>query len=147
MDRNIYEACSDLIKRFNNQPVSADEVLAEKIDHLVPIPFKSREELELIAMKDQNEGLYQDDLMPNLDLRVLHYYATQLCLRKYPHLINRFEESSLITLGLLIEKWLKDMLVVEVENGDEEIISNSLSEGPSQFISKVINYEDAPADI
>ena len=32
MDRNVYEACSNIIKEFGTHVVSADEVLAEKID-------------------------------------------------------------------------------------------------------------------
>ena len=38
MDRNVYEACSNIIKEFGTHVVSADEVLAEKIDNAVPIP-------------------------------------------------------------------------------------------------------------
>ena len=162
MDRNVYEACCNLITRFNIHTVSADEVLSEKVDNLVPIPFKTREELEQVAERDRRDGLYQGELMPKIDLKVLHYYATQLCLRKYPHLINRFDETSLITIGLLVEKWVKDFLLSELENIDdvngthqedlEETDSNNVSSqnisiGSSQFLSKVINYEDAPANI
>lgn len=46
MDRNVYEACSNIIKEFGTHVVSADEVLAEKIDNAVPIPFKTREEID-----------------------------------------------------------------------------------------------------
>ncbi|CCK71210.1 Rrn10p KNAG_0G01520 [Huiozyma naganishii CBS 8797] len=111
MDRNVYEACSDLVTEYQTHTVSADEILASKINYLVPIPFKSREDLAADAAVDRLNGLFQGEIMPQLDLRVLHYFATQLCLQRYPQLIDCFDETSLITLGLLVEKWVEDYLI------------------------------------
>ncbi|CCE62439.1 hypothetical protein TPHA_0C02860 [Tetrapisispora phaffii CBS 4417] len=140
MDRNVYEACSDLIKRYKSYTAGPDEVLAEKLDHLVPIPFLTREELEKVASNDRDQGLYTGELIPSIDLRVLHYYATQLCLKKYPHLLNKFDDSSLISLGLLVEKWVKDFLVARQDR-------TKINPGVSQMLSKIVNYEEDPANI
>ncbi|CCC68524.1 hypothetical protein NCAS_0B04400 [Naumovozyma castellii] len=142
MDRNVYEACSDLITEFNTHVISADEVLAEKVDHLVPIPFKTREDLQ----QAETDGLFSTDLLPNIDLRVLHYFATQLCLQRYPQLINTLEETSLITLGLLVEKWVQDYLTAHQDNEDDGD-DDSIGEGPSQAISIVTDYYTNPANI
>ncbi|CAI4252085.1 AFI_G0001660.mRNA.1.CDS.1 [Saccharomyces cerevisiae] len=145
MDRNVYEACSNIIKEFGTHVVSADEVLAEKIDNAVPIPFKTREDIDADVEKDRNEGVFEGNIIPDIDLRVVHYYATQLCLNKYPHLINAFDETSLITLGLLIEKWVKDYLTsIQTEQGRQ---SKVIAKGPCEFISKHIDYRHAPGNI
>ncbi|CAR29454.1 hypothetical protein ZYGR_0AD01360 [Zygosaccharomyces rouxii] len=138
MDRTVYEACSDLIVDYGTHKVSADEVLTQKVGGLVPIPFKTREELEIASDKDRKDGLFTGELVPSIDLRVLHYFATQLCLQKYPHLTEAFDETSLLTLGLLVEQWVKDYL--RDSNGE-------LASGSSQSVSKAINYRDSPANI
>ncbi|KOH00821.1 Rrn10p [Saccharomyces eubayanus] len=145
MDRNVYEACSNIIKEFGTHTVSADEVLAEKIDNVVPIPFKTREDLNTDAEKDRNEGVFEGNIVPDIDLRVVHYYATQLCLSKYPHLINAFDETSLVTLGLLIEKWVKDYLICT--NTEDTSQNKTIGKGPCEFISKHIDYRHAPGNI
>lgn len=137
MDRTVYEACNDLVVEFGTHVVSADEILAEKVDHLVPIPFKSREELAADSEKDRGEGLFEGDLVPRIDLRVLHYFATQCIVQRYPHLVRCFDETSMITLGLLVEKWVRDYLVAEGEVGP----------GIAQCISKAVNYRDSPSNI
>lgn len=139
MDRTVYEACSDLIVEFGTHVVSADEVLAEKVDHLVPVPFKTREDLEADSAKDRAEGLFEGEIVPRIDLRVLHYFATQLIVQRYPHLVRCFDETSMITLGLLVEKWVRDFLV-EYESG-------RVKEGPSQCVSKAVNYRVSPSNI
>lgn len=139
MDRTVFEACNDLIVEFGTHVVSADEVLAEKVDHLVPIPFKTREDLEADSAADRADGLFEDELVPRIDLRVLHYFATQLIVQRYPHLIRCFDETSLITLGLLVEKWVKNYLT--------ECEERSVKEGPSQCISKAVNYRVSPSNI
>ncbi|QLQ79589.1 hypothetical protein HG537_0C02360 [Torulaspora globosa] len=145
MDRTIYEACNDLIVEFGTHPISADEVLAEKLDHLVPVVFKSREELAADSERDRAEGLFEGDLVPRIDLRVLHYFATQCIVQKYPHLVRCFDETSMITLGLLVEKWVKDYLVSkEPEDGSNKW---TLGHGPSQSVSKAVNYRDFPSNI
>ncbi|AQZ12328.1 RRN10 (YBL025W) [Zygosaccharomyces parabailii] len=144
MDRTVYEACSDLIVDYGTHVVSADEVLGQKVGGLVPIPFKSREELERASEKDRNEGLFQGELMPRIDLKVLHYFATQLCLQKYPQLAEAFDETSLICLGSLVEQWVKDYLV-SAQMGDQD--DEKLGPGPSQALEKAINYRDSPANI
>ncbi|CCF56521.1 hypothetical protein KAFR_0B02230 [Kazachstania africana CBS 2517] len=203
MDRNVYEACNNLIKEFQTHKISADEILSQKVNHLVPIPFKSREDLDNAASQDRKEGLFKGDIIPRIDLKVLHYFVSQLCLLKYPQLVNSFDETSLITLGLLVEKFLEDFLISnkpsirkrrrdedseddsyssssessddsEEEGEEEEDIghdeqakenrirtleldagsdednedgSRSVSGGPSEMLSKLINYRDAPTDI
>ncbi|CCD23334.1 Rrn10p NDAI_0B02990 [Naumovozyma dairenensis CBS 421] len=168
MDRNVFEACSDLVTEFHTHKVSADEILAEKIGNIVPIPFKTRDELQDVSLRDEEDGLFKGDLIPNIDLKVVHYFATQLCLRRYPHLINSFDESSLITLGLLIEKWVQDYLVANNKNSmstddeeEEEVETEgytdggtegedqefTIGKGPSQMISKITNYMSHPGNI
>ncbi|SCU99883.1 LANO_0F04170g1_1 [Lachancea nothofagi CBS 11611] len=136
MDRSVYEACSDLVEQYGRK-VSADEILSQKINNIVPIPFKSREDLELAAIADKREGVYSGDLIPQIDLKVLHYYATQLIVQKYPHLINCFDETALITLGLLVEKWVDDYLQQQEPAGSN----------PAQMLAKKTNYRLSPSDI
>lgn len=134
MDRTVYEACSDLIVEYGTRVVSADEVLAQKVSHLVPIPFKTREDLEADSGTDRADGLFEGELVPTIDLRVLHYFATQCIVQKYPHLVRSFDETSMITLGLLVEKWVKDYLVSQVDDDAKP----KVGPGPSQSISKAI---------
>ncbi|SCU91339.1 LADA_0F09362g1_1 [Lachancea dasiensis] len=136
MDRSIYEACSDLVEHFGRK-VSADEILSQKVNNLVPIPFKSREDLELAASADKRDGVYTGDLMPQIDLKVLHYYATQLVVQKYPHLINCFDETALVTLGLLVEEWVCDYLKQR----------DPAHSSPVESISKKTDYRHSPSDI
>ncbi|CEP63083.1 Rrn10p LALA0_S07e02014g [Lachancea lanzarotensis] len=136
MDHSIYEACAELVEQYGRK-VSADEILSQKVNNMVPIPFKSREDLELAAMADRQEGVFSGDLMPQIDLKVLHYYATQLIVQRYPHLINSFDETALITLGLLVEKWVTDYL----KQTDQGLSS------PAELISKNTNYRQSPSDI
>lgn len=142
MERTIYEACNDLVLEFGKRPMSADEVLAQKIDHLVPVPFKSREELAADSEQDRKDGLFEGELVPRIDLRVLHYYATQCILQKYPHLVECFDESSMITFGLLVEKWVREFLVAK-SDADKW----TLRPGAAQCVSKAVNYRDSPSDI
>lgn len=134
-DCNVYEACNDLIVK-NKRCVSADEMLAEKIHHLLPIPFLSRE--DLISKLGEKESL-----LPHIDLKVLHYFLTQMILQKYPHLINSFDESSLILIGLLVEYWVKDYLSTSNKNEEPVGINNTVIAG----LLKSINYRDFPLDI
>lgn len=118
MDTNVYEACNSQVTEFRTHQVSPDEILALKMDHLVPIPFKTREDLERDTRADREEGLFTGEVMPRIDLKVLHYFATQLCLQRYPHLINTMDETCMITLGLLVEQWVDEYLTSY--NNDEE---------------------------
>lgn len=201
MNFNVYEAASDIITEFRTHKVSADEILSRKLDYLVPIPFKTREDIRQETEADRKDGLFQGDVVPQIDLKVLHYFATQLCLLRYPHLINAFDETSLITLGLLVEQWVEDYLQSytasselqnPTQNGDSEVpesdgdftfdfydeddgaetssmddaekISDDdygnnddddngityvrmIGRGPSEQVSKLLNYHDSPADI
>lgn len=138
MDRSVYEACSGLVTQFNSE-VSADEVLSQKVNNLVPIPFKSRDELTVAARSNEEQGITSGELIPQIDLKVLHYFATQLIVQKYPHLINCFDETSLMTLGLLVEKWVTDYL--------SSIQDGKVTDGPARLISKKTNYRDSPSNI
>lgn len=144
MDRTVYEACSDLIVDYGSHIVSADEVLAQKVGGLVPVPFRTREELRQASENDRSDGLFQGELIPRIDLKVLHYFATQLCLQKYPQLAEAFDETSMICLGLLVEKWVKDYLVA-AQAGDED--GERLGPGPSQSLAKAVNYRESPSNI
>lgn len=126
----MYDACSDLILE-HGKAVSADEVLADRIGNCVPIPLKTRQELELLSRGDRAAGVFSGDVVPRIDLRVVHYYATQLILAKYPQLMNRFDETSMITLGLLIEQWVEEYL-----SGDS-----------ADAVAKHIDYRLNPTDI
>lgn len=145
MDYTIYEACSDLITEYGKHVVSADEVLSQKVGELVPVPFKTREDLDIASSQDRKDGLFEGELVPRIDLRVLHYFATQLILQKYPHLVGALDETSLITLGLLVEKWVKDYLVSQEDQSEEA--SASVGKGPSQAISKKVDYRNSPSNI
>ncbi|SCV04023.1 LAMI_0H12816g1_1 [Lachancea mirantina] len=136
MDRSVYEACSDLIT-IAGRKASADEILAQKIGNLVPIPFKSREDLEAVSRQDKKEGVYTGELIPDMDLQVLHYFATQLIVQRYPHLINCFEETGLLTLGLLVEE-----LVASYLRNEEEVDGAGVA-----AIEKHVNYRDSPSNI
>lgn len=157
MDRNVYEACNDLITEFQSHVVSADEILAQKINYSVPVPFLSRDDLNQYVAKDKQDGLFHGNIMPNIDLRVLHYFFTQLVLQRYPHLINCFDETSLITLGLLIEQWVDEFLISfnndncedssESDSDNDEESVATIGAGPAESLSKMINYRDYPTDI
>lgn len=150
MDRTIYEACNDLIKEYQHHTVSPDEILAIKTENLLPIPFKTREELSQIAQRDNDDGLYQGDLLPQMDLKVLHYFLTQLCLNRYPQLINSMDETSLITIGLLVEKWVQDFIVSKKRNFldlEDEIESNGKSSDTSSEIGSESDEEDDSSSI
>lgn len=201
MNFNVYEAASDIITEFRTHKVSADEILSRKLDYLVPIPFKTREEIRQETEVDRKDGLFQGDVIPQIDLKVLHYFATQLCLLRYPHLINALDETSLITLGLLVEQWVENYLQSYTassglqspeQNGDSETLESEgdydfgfddeddgeeisdddygdnddddndkdgddddkgmtyirmIGRGPSEQVSKLLNYHDSPADI
>ena len=172
MDTNIYEACNDLITEFQSHKVSPDEILATKINHLVPIPFKTREDLQKDTENDKNEGLFHGELLPRIDLKVLHYFATQLCLQKYPHLINTMDETCMITLGLLVEQWIEEYLTSmnsdssdtedeeqsqDTQDTDERINNNDdnshrakrlcVGKGPSQLVAKTNSKKSDSADI
>ncbi|QLG73227.1 hypothetical protein HG535_0E03110 [Zygotorulaspora mrakii] len=152
MDYTVYEACSDRIIDSDNRVVSADEVLAQKVGELVPIPFKTREDLEIASAQDRKDGLFEGELVPRMDLRVLHYFGTQLVLQKYPHLVGAFDETSLIALGLVVEKWVKDSIVskdeVDRKRGDDEETGNlGIGVGPSQVICKKVDYRHSPSNI
>lgn len=136
MDRSVYEACNDLVESYGRK-VSADEILSQKTNNLVPIPFKSREDLELAAQADKEDGVYSGELMPLIDLKVLHYYATQLVVQKYPHLINCFDETALITLGMLVEKWVEDYLTA----------ADGKHPDTARLIAKKTDYRQTPSDI
>lgn len=172
----VYDVCNGIIKVSRNHIMSADELLSKKIDHILPIPFKSRNDFEQISEIDRQEGLYNGDLTPQIDLKVLHYFLTQLCLQRYPHLTNCFDETSLITLGLLVDQWIEEYFYSmdceesdtdseETEDGSESYNDDSESEdtivltdktettkqiigkGPAQTFAKFVNYRDFPADI
>ncbi|CAG98355.1 Rrn10p [Kluyveromyces lactis] len=125
MNANVYEASHNLVKGPNGSILSPDECLGLRLNHIVPIPLLTRDELQT--------------RLPTIDTKVVHYFLTQLILQRYPHLVKRFDETSLITISWLLEKWIEDYLVLP-ETG-------SVSEGVSQQISKDINYRYSPADI
>ena len=164
MDTNIYEACNDLITEFQTHKISPDEILATKINHSVPIPFKTREDLIKDTENDKNEGLFHGEVLPRIDLKVLHYFATQLCLQKYPHLINTMDETCMITLALLVEQWIEEYLTSmnsdsDTDEEDEEEETNEVQEdthkakrlcvgkGPSQLVAKTNSRKNGSTDI
>ncbi|AAS53551.1 AFR180Cp [Eremothecium gossypii ATCC 10895] len=134
MDRNVYEACSDLI-RSHHGVASADEVLGEKIGHQVPVPVPAAEEVELAAKAELEAG---DNVLPHMDLKVLHYFMTQLVVQKYEHLVGCFDETALVTLGLIVEEWVREYL---------RAAGGSAGPGPALVVSKETNYRHSPADI
>ncbi|KAL3233000.1 RNA polymerase I-specific transcription initiation factor RRN10 [Nakaseomyces bracarensis] len=136
MDRTVYDACNDLVLE-HGRPVSADEVLSDKLGNCVPVPFKTREELHQLSDVDRKQGVIHGDVVPRIDLRVLHYYATQLILAKYPQLMNTFDETCLITLGLLVEQWVEEFLKID----------DDVSAQVANTVSKHIDYRLFPADI
>lgn len=136
MDHTVYDACNDLVLE-HGRPIGADEVLSDKLGNCVPVPFKTRQELHQLSDSDRRQGVIHGEVVPRIDLRVLHYYVTQLVLSKYPQLMNCFDESSLITLGLLVEQWVEEFLKV-----DEEV-----SPQVANAVSKHIDYRLYPADI
>ncbi|AET38088.1 Rrn10p Ecym_2354 [Eremothecium cymbalariae DBVPG len=134
MDPNVYEACSDLIYKFHG-PSSADEVLADKVNHLVPVPLPSAEEIESAAREELETD---EEVLPHMDLKVLHYFLTQLVVQKYPHLINCFDETSLIAVGMMVEELVQQY----ARKG-----SGELSEGAAMVITKMTNYRESPSNI
>ncbi|CDO95891.1 unnamed protein product [Kluyveromyces dobzhanskii CBS 2104] len=122
---NVYKASHNLVKGPNGTVISPDECLGLRLNHIVPVPLLTRDELQ--------------KRLPSLDTKVVHYFLTQLILQRYPQLAKRFDETSLIAISWLLEKWIADYLVAP-ETG-------SVSEGVSQQISKDINYRYSPADI
>ncbi|BAO39435.1 factor RRN10 [Kluyveromyces marxianus] len=125
MNANVYEACHNLVKGPNGTILSPDECLGLRINHICPIPLMTRDELH--------------PRLPSIDTKVVHYFLTQLILQRYPHLVGRFDETSLITISWLLEKWIAEYLVL---SGSEK-----LSDGVSKQITKPINYRYSPADI
>ncbi|SMN21703.1 similar to Saccharomyces cerevisiae YBL025W RRN10 Protein involved in promoting high level transcription of rDNA, subunit of UAF (upstream activation factor) for RNA polymerase I [Maudiozyma saulgeensis] len=142
MDTSIYEACNDLVTEFHTHKVSPDEILATKVSHTVPIPFKTREDLEKDTQADKDEGLFHGDILPRIDLKVLHYFATQLCLQKYPHLINAMDETSMITLGLLVEQWIEEYLV----STNEELETDNEDDVEEQYLRSIGEASSEPQD-
>lgn len=142
----IYDACNGTIKEPLKHILSADELLSRRIDHILPIPFKARSELDQIAETDRADGLYRGELMPKMDLRVMHYFLTQLCLQRYPHLVNCFDETSLITLGLLVDQWVEEYLLSfqsqETPSDEEESESESEPESESESDSDESNEDN-----
>lgn len=158
MDYNVYDACDDIVIDSGSK-VSADEILAQKLDNAVPIPLLTRDELNQMVAKDREAGIFEGDLLPSIDLRAVHYFATQLCLRKYPHLMNALDETSLITLGLIIERWVQEYFEStkeeppistaddEQETLETHALTPEIREGPSQTIVKSLNHNDTPSNI
>ena len=80
----------------------------EKTDpsrRLIPLPVPVR------------EGELEKD---SIDLTVLHYYLSKEILEKYPFLINKFDETSLLMIRMCIEQWIEDYLVKDEELEDVE---------------------------
>ncbi|CAL9733561.1 RNA polymerase I-specific transcription initiation factor Rrn10p [Monosporozyma servazzii] len=140
----IFDSCNGTIKDSGKHVVSADELLSHKVNHELPIPFKTLADLDQIAERDREDGLYRGELMPQMDLKVLHYFLTQLCLQRYPHLVNSFDETSLITLGLLVDQWVEEYLLSfqSQETSTDEEISGSESESESESESDTDHEED-----
>lgn len=161
MDETVYDACNGNIKhkhhKKNDLPASADEVLAERLDFKVPIPLKSREELSMIAHQDNLQNRYDGDLLPDIDLKVLHYYASQVILQRFPALENRLDETALLTMGLLVEQWIEEFLtsaepslndLSEINNNDDSTASiTKIRSGPADTVSKYVDYERDPTEI
>ncbi|KAK5781119.1 hypothetical protein RI543_001510 [Arxiozyma heterogenica] len=143
----VYDACNSIIKVSKNHIMPADELLSKKINHILPIPFKSRNDFEQISEIDKQEGLYTGNLAPQIDLKVLHYFLTQLCIQRYPHLINCFDETSLITLGLLVDQWIEEYFYsMDSEESATELDSDSEgTENTSESYDDGSESEDATA--
>ena len=80
----------------------------EKADpsrRLIPLPVPVR------------EGELEKD---SIDLTVLHYYLSKEILEKYPFLINKFDETSLLMIRMCIEQWIEEYLVKDEELEDVE---------------------------
>lgn len=125
MNYNIYESCHDLVVGPNSNVLAPDECLGSRLNHIVPIPLLTRDELM--------------GRLPTIDTKVLHYFLTQLILQRYPHLAESFDETSLITLSWLLEKWIQDYMI--------QPETQELSSGVVQQIDKKIDYRYSPADI
>lgn len=88
MKASVYDVCAgDSVTKK-----SADEVIAERKHAPSTIPIK---------LRDNKFDLPDSDL-----LKALHYYISH----KYPENKGLFEESSLITMGLLVEEWMDEMI-------------------------------------
>lgn len=85
---SVYDVCAgnSVTKK------SADEVIAERDHAPSRIPMK---------LRDNTFDLPDSDL-----LKALHYYISH----KYPENKGLFEESSLITMGLLVEQWMDEII-------------------------------------
>lgn len=81
--------------------VPADEVLASKMPSNMKVPMKTREEF----IRDQVQ-------LPDSDLlKVLHYYSSKkLSQEPTTKLLRQFDESALLALGLMVEKWADEMI-------------------------------------
>ncbi|CAM9017429.1 hypothetical protein WICANDRAFT_61128 [Wickerhamomyces anomalus NRRL Y-366-8] len=100
---DVFDCCDGdrIVKR------SADEEIAERVGGLARVPVK---------LRDDKFQLPDSDL-----LKVLHYYISN----KYPEKARIFEETSLITMGLLVEHWMDEFIgetsaqmYAEFANGD-----------------------------
>lgn len=125
MNYNLFEACHNLVAGPNGSILAPDECLGSRLNHVVPIPLLTRDELQ--------------GRLPSVDTKVLHYFFTQLILQRYPYLIKSFDETSLITLAWLMEKWVRDYLVLPE--------TQQISPGVAEQTGKNINYRYSPADI
>lgn len=130
----MYETCSDLICKFR-RPLSADEVLADKINHLVPVPLPSAEEISAIIRKGSGK---EEEQLPRIDLMVVHYFLAQLVIQKYPRLINCFDETSLIAIGIILEEWVEEYFQTE---------SPDVFDGAALAITKNTDYTEFPSNI
>ncbi|KAH3901816.1 Rrn10p SCDLUD_001598 [Saccharomycodes ludwigii] len=135
-EKTIYDACNDLITELNQyRTLSADEVLSAKIDHLVPIPFVTREEFEQYSDSITTNNIH-NSIISSIDLRVLQYFLNKLITEKYPTLLNSFDETSLLTLGILIESWIAEYSTVD----DDTSIGNEKDRDDNDFITDI--YRD-----
>lgn len=78
--------------------ISADELLAVLANTILKIPIKNRDEFTELKLPDS-------DL-----LKVLHYYGSQRLHQQNWRLERKFDETALLQLGLLVERWIDDAI-------------------------------------
>lgn len=77
---------------------SADEVLATSARLLVQLPYKDRAE-------------FGEPKLPDSELlKVLHYYTSHRTENQNLHIKERLDDTALLSLGILMEKWADDMI-------------------------------------
>ncbi|KAL6945421.1 hypothetical protein ACO0QE_002873 [Hanseniaspora vineae] len=92
-------------EKGNGEDKDKEKEKTDSSRRLIPLPVPVR------------EGELEKD---SIDLTVLHYYLSKEILEKYPFLINKFDETSLLMIRMCIEQWIEEYLVKDEELEDVE---------------------------